>query len=573
MHDIDKQLAAMLVGDFKTGWEISEKLQKIGPDEILDPSGKKNPEMWLRHNFNRGWFLLQQGKFQEGYKLLDSGRYLSVYGSPPLRTQAPIYNPDEHDTKGKSIIVSLEGGYGDEIIYSRFAASLKKKGFEKVYIACDPNLSSVFSRIEGVDGTIDRNGAHTVAHDYWVPGFSSGWVSGHSFDDLPNDIYLTPKQESVNNWKNVINSKKKKVGIRWAGNPKFEHQQFRRFPVEFITNLSKYEELEIYSLQKDHYTIDLPEGVVDLQHMLISWEDTMAAISLLDIVITSCTSIAHLAAAMGKETWVLTPILPYHTWAYKAPESTTTPFYKSVTLYRQQESKKWNKTFQQLYSDLEKKFDLKHIELPDCDTETKTLNLGCGFNIIPNAVNVDNSDVCKPDIKVDLNQFPWPFKDDEFSHVFAKDVLEHLGETSEDFIKVLKELYRVSNHGAIWEVQVPHWRCDNALNDPTHRRLITLGMFEIFDQSRVYNRLLTGEGISQLAFDHKIDIEVCETQFDYTGPWKEKIKQGLSNEELVFALNTFNNVAESMRLLIQVHKPGRVSQKEIDKLTERVYQS
>jgi predicted SAM-dependent methyltransferase len=224
-------------------------------------------------------------------------------------------------------------------------------------------------------------------------------------------------------------------------------------------------------------------------------------------------------------------------------------------------------------SDLEKKFDLKHIELPDCDQESKMLNLGCGFDIVKGAVNVDNSDICKPDIKVDLNQFPWPFKDDEFSHVIAKDVLEHLGETSEDFIKVLKELYRVSNHGAIWEVQVPHWRCDNALNDPTHRRLITLGMFEIFDQSKVHNRLLVGEGISQLAFDHKIDIEVCETEFDYTGPWKEKIKQGLSNEELVFALNTFNNVAESMRLLIQVHKPGRVSQKEIDKLTERVYQS
>jgi hypothetical protein len=560
MHEIDLELKLQLQGKHKEAREISDRLESIGSDKILDNNGKNTQDIWFRHCFNRGWFKIQEGDYQAGCKLLEHGRYLSVYGSPPLKTNAPIYNPEVHSIKDKSIIISLEGGYGDEIIHARFANEYKKQGAKAVYLAAAPELVSIFSRIEGVDKVILRDAAETVEHDYWVPGFSAGWVAGLTFDNFPSQPYLSPNPMSVNIWKSIIKNDKVKVGIRWAGNPKFEHQQFRRFPTEFITNLKKYKELEIYSFQKDHNLINLPEGVHDLQHFLLSWEDTMAAIANIDIMITSCTSMAHIAAAMGKETWVLVPILPYHTWTPGAPESRTSPYYNCVQIFRQTKPNKWNDTFQLLYKELEEKFNLEHVEMPDEDKVKKRINLGCGFNKFDGCLNVDKSEFVKPDDVVDLNVFPWKWKDNEFSHVVAKDILEHLGDKPEDFIKIIKEMYRISDNGAVWEVIVPHWRCDTALDDPTHKRLITLGMFKLFDKRLVLEGLKNDKKVSNslIAFEEDIDIEVCDIDFQYTPPYEKRIKAGvISKEELNHSLNHLNNVALSMKLLIQVFKPAR----------------
>ena len=570
MHDIDLMLQLQLEGNHTEARKLSDKLESLGPNKILDNNGKNTEDIWFRHCFNRGWFILNDGDYQKGCQLLEHGRYLNVYGSPPLKTNAPIFNPETEDIKDKSIIISLEGGYGDEIIHARFATSFKNLGAKHVYIAAAPELVSVFSRIEGVDKVILRNEAHTVEHDYWVPGFSAGWIAGHTFDNFPSKPYLTARTDSVELWKTFTNSDKIKVGIRWAGNPKFEHQQFRRFPENFITNLSKYKELQVYSLQRDHNTLELPEGVVDLQHFLLSWEDTLAAISNLDLVITSCTSIAHIAAALGKETWVLVPILPYHTWTVNSPDSDTTPYYDCVRLFRQKESKKWNKTFQNLYEALESKFELEHIDMPNEDKEMKKLNLGSGLNKLEGYENIDISESTSPDRVVDLNVTPWPWKDSEIDHIVAKDILEHLGKDSDHFIEIIKEMYRVSNNGAIWEIQAPHWRCDTAIDDPTHRRLITPGMFHLFNKNRLFNKAKTNDSDSPLAFYHDIDIEVCDIQFDYIPFWQEKVKnKEMTQEQLNFALNHYNNVALSVRYLIQVHKPGRIDKAEYNNLINR----
>lgn len=569
MHEIDEMLKLQLEGRHKEARVLSDKLEAIGADKILDPNGQNTQDIWMRHCFNRGWFMIQDGKYQEGCQLLENGRFLSVYGSPPLRTDAPIFNPKEHSIKDKSIIISLEGGYGDEIIHSRFATSFKQQGAKAVYIASAPELVSVFERIEGVDKVILRNQANSVAHDYWVPGFSAGWIAGHDFDNFPSKPYLTPLADSVQIWKGMISSDKIKVGIRWAGNPKFEHQQFRKFPENFITNLAKYPELQLYSLQKDHNLINLPEGVVDLQHFLISWEDTMAAIANLDIVITSCTSIAHISAAMGKETWVMVPVLPYHTWTYGSPDNDGSPYYNCVKLFRQVEKSKWNVPFQKMYAALEEKFNLAHIDQPDEDRVTKRLNMGCGLKKIDGFVNADVSTTVKPDIVVDFNTFPWPFEDNEFDHIVAKDILEHLGDTSKDFIKVIKEMYRISHNSAIWEVESPHWRCDTALDDPDHKRLITMGLFNLFNKRMLLEKLSSDGSDSPLAFEHDVDIEMCDMQFEYTKPWVDKIKsRKITEEELSYALNHFNNVALSSKFLIQVHKPGRIDFSEFESLVE-----
>lgn len=347
MHKIDQQLNLMIRGKFEDGWKLSQQMHEEHPED-------------LRHLFNRGWFLINQGDLQAGFQSLESGRILGVYGSGRLRTNKPIWNPDIHPIVGKTVIINMECGFGDQIIYARFGSEIARRG-GKCVMSSDVRLHSLFSRIPGVDKCIVQTDVPNTHHDYWIPSFSSSWLFGHTFDTLPNKPYIFPNPASVDIWKNLINSEKFKVGIRWSGSPLFEHQQFRIFPPEPLIDLCKYKDIQFYSLQRDTDTRELPEDIIDLQHIIISWEDTAAAIANLDLVITSCTSIAHLSAAMGKPTWVIVPLLPYHIWAYgKGEDMEHSPWYPETTrVFRQKVFGNWDATFEKLENELVKRFELK----------------------------------------------------------------------------------------------------------------------------------------------------------------------------------------------------------------------
>lgn len=338
MHLIDQQLNLMIRGRFDEGWKIAEELERINPND-------------RRAKFNRGWFLINQGKWQEGFQCLEYGRSLGVYGSGRLNTTKPIWDGTT-DLTGKTVIINLEAGYGDNIIQARFATEVWKRG-GKAVLCCDSTVHSIFSRIPGVYKCITLAELQSTQHDYWVPGFSCSWLFGHTVGNFPNEPYIFARHESLGIWKTILNTEKPKVGIRWSGNPKFEHQQFRIFPPELLINLHKGKDhIKFFSLQRDTDIRELPDEISDLQHLLISWEDTAACIENLDLVITSCTSIAHLASAMGKPTWVLVPILPYHIWAYGGKHS---PWYTENTrVFRQTVFGKWDNVFKEVEEELSK---------------------------------------------------------------------------------------------------------------------------------------------------------------------------------------------------------------------------
>lgn len=339
MHLLDQQLNLMIRGRFSEAWKIAEELERIDSN---------NP----RSKFNRGWFLIKQGKWQEGFQCLEYGRSIGVYGSSKLSTSKPIWNRKE--LTGKTVIINLEAGYGDNITQARFATEVWKRG-GKCILCCDKTIHSLFMRIPGVERCITYAEIPSTYHDYWIPGFSCSWLFGHSVENFPNEPYIFAKPENVNTWKAILQTKKIKIGIRWSGNPKFEHQQFRIFPPEHLINLFKNRDhIQFYSLQRDNDVKELPSEIIDLQDYFTDWEETAACIENLDLVISSCTSIAHLASAMGKPTWVIVPILPYHIWAHGDRHS---PWYTTNTVvYRQKKFGVWSDTFKELENDLDNKY-------------------------------------------------------------------------------------------------------------------------------------------------------------------------------------------------------------------------
>ena len=97
------------------------------------------------------------------------------------------------------------------------------------------------------------------------------------------------------------------------------------------------------SLQRDKDAELKPEWIE--QAPLDDWQTTRKSISQCELVITSCTSIAHLSAAMGIKTWIVVPVLSYYLWALPGE---VTPYYDSLTLFRQEKYGDWYAPFKSI---------------------------------------------------------------------------------------------------------------------------------------------------------------------------------------------------------------------------------
>jgi hypothetical protein len=160
------------------------------------------------------------------------------------------------------------------------------------------------------------------------------------YADVDGSAYISKPEMPKN--------KKFRIGLRWQGNPQFEHEQHRQFDPNLLFDAVKGTDAEFISLQRDEGAQHKPNWVKDVQ--LDHWEDTRAAVASCDLVVTSCTSVAHLSAAMGVKTWIVVPILPYYLWAKPGSK---TEWYDSVTLFRQNAYGDWSGPFRKIKTQLE----------------------------------------------------------------------------------------------------------------------------------------------------------------------------------------------------------------------------
>lgn len=320
---MDLQVILSLQGRFAEAIEVNDSALKLNAADI-------------RAQYNRGWFLMRDGDMRKGFELMNKGRAIETWGNKHIGTDRPIWNGE---TK-QFILVNFEAGFGDQIIFARFIKDITAKG-NRVIVCCNPGLSSLFSRVEGVSAVVNHGMDSGVYFDSWVPSMALPVILNYSGEDISGKQYLMATPEHVQKFKEVIKTKRFKVGIAWMGNPKFEHEQFRRFPTDLMFNAVKQEGIKVHSLQIGSAE-NPPEDVVDLKYLIKSWEDTAGAIENLDLVITSCTAVAHLAGAMGKPAWVVVPVLPYWAWAQPGRQ---TVWYDSVEVFRQEVFGQWEHPF------------------------------------------------------------------------------------------------------------------------------------------------------------------------------------------------------------------------------------
>lgn len=299
--------------------------------------------------FGRTWLKLHDGDLQGGLEHIEAGRACGTLGDPDIAKLSQPKWDGKAELRAKTVLLYGEGGQGDQMMGLRSAQALKARG-AAVVVACTSSLMSLFRRAPGVDLVVQTEAAGGVAYDYWVPMMSSFRLCGATWETLWPGVYLTA-QDRYGLWERIIPQRpgELRVGIRFSGNPEFEHEQLRWFPPELLLRAVDVAGVQLYSLQKELPSVALPSSTVDLEPLLGDWEQTAAAIDRLDLVITSCTSIAHLAAAMGKPTWVVVPAMPYYPWARPGSRS---DWYPTVTLFRQECYGEWQKPFDTIHKEL-----------------------------------------------------------------------------------------------------------------------------------------------------------------------------------------------------------------------------
>ena len=181
------------------------------------------------------------------------------------------------------------------------------------------------------------------------------------------------------------------------------------------------------------------------------------------------------------------------------------------------------------------------------------LNLGCGATRLDGYINVDKFG--DPDLRYDLETFPWPWLDNSVGEVLLIHVLEHLGQHPTTYFKIIQELYRICQPNATLKVIVPHHRHDNFHSDPTHVRAITPLGLAMFSQRLNRQWIQSGFSCSTLGLNLNVNFELIETKYKPSQHWFRLHPD--PNWETKFLLQEsalYNNLIEEIHMVLRVIK-------------------
>ncbi|CAA7624220.1 Tetratricopeptide repeat protein [Candidatus Terasakiella magnetica] len=299
-----------------------------------------DPEEAGAHN-NLSMALLLAGRMEEGLREHEWRLHLDHFLG--LSHAGRRWNGEDLD--GGTLLVVAEQGLGDTLQFIRFARQARDR-VGRLILECPPALASVAASARGVDAIVPPGTA--PACDAWVPLLSLPLLLGlRDVAAIPAwPSYLSAPAEARERWRPRLDQAGPglRVGLIWGGNPEQPHNYRRSAPLSALAPLVEVPGVRFFSLQMgapaaELARSELADRITDLTPMIVDFGDTAAIMSQLDLVISVCTSSAHLAGALGVPTWVLLSHVADWRWFLDREDS---PWYPSARLFRQPAHGDWN---------------------------------------------------------------------------------------------------------------------------------------------------------------------------------------------------------------------------------------
>jgi hypothetical protein len=241
-----------------------------------------------------------------------------------------------------------EGGLGDTIQFVRYARLAQEQG-ATVVVECQRPLVRLLARCPGIDHLV-AHGDALPAHDVEVPLLSLPYCFRTRLETIPAKVpYLWTDPGLVEQWRQELAAViGLKIGINWQGS-KGDNDP-RSIPLTAFAPLAAVPGVRLFSLQKGPASRHLTDvaghwPVTDLSGRLDDFMDTAAVMVNLDLIVTSDTSVPHVAGALGVPVWILLP--KAHCWRWLVNREDT-PWYPTMRLFRQERPGDWGPVFQRI---------------------------------------------------------------------------------------------------------------------------------------------------------------------------------------------------------------------------------
>lgn len=177
------------------------------------------------------------------------------------------------------------------------------------------------------------------------------------------------------------------------------------------------------------------------------------------------------------------------------------------------------------------------------------------MNKAPGYVNVDMFPRANPDLVHNLEVCPWPIDSNSASYILFNHSLEHMGKDSETFFNIIKETYRISKPEALIQINVPHPRHNDFINDPTHVRIITPEILDLFSLRKNQEWIAGGFSNSPLAFYTGVNFERISCEFDLDSHYARLYRDGeLTSSQIDRLASERNNIIRSTRITLKAIK-------------------
>lgn len=316
LHDSRIALATCLqsMGHFKEALASCDAVLRTAPEHA-------------EAHWNRALLLLLRGDYKEGWQEYEWRWKKRQFTSPARSFDRPSWNGEQ--LSGRTILIHAEQGFGDTIQFSRYIPLLRMRGANVIFECHHPLISLMTTLGDRI--RVIPFGQELPDFDFHLPLLSLPLFFNISMDNIPADIpYLSPPADRLPFWHSVVTrTENRRVGLCWSG--KKYPDPCRSIPHSLLMALSACNNVTFYSLQIDK--TDKPDiPICDLTMLINDFADTAALISQLDTVITIDTSVAHLAGALGMETWLMLPYVPDWRWGIQRSDC---PWYPTMRLFRQ----------------------------------------------------------------------------------------------------------------------------------------------------------------------------------------------------------------------------------------------
>lgn len=261
------------------------------------------------------------------------------------RELPPFPKWDGTVTPGQTIVIDSQCGAGDEVIHVRFMKHLKELGMNPIWTTTRKDIQKLFNYNDFYTELVwDKPDLPKNAQ--WVYALALPYYLNLKVQDLGQTPYLKPLPEKEQQYSYLKEDTNYKIGVFWNSGSGFEQAHFRSITSEPLFDTLSKTNASLYSLQLPDQQPPEGYGIKTFDIPNRNFTDTFSLVSQMDLVITSCTSIAHIAASQGKEVCVFVPIMEYYVWTSSTGKSWW--YGDNVHLFKQKKPRHWEEPIKQL---------------------------------------------------------------------------------------------------------------------------------------------------------------------------------------------------------------------------------